>query len=128
MLWLNLSLRERPAFYLEISAFYKQFWVGNALQDSASSRFGCKVPLASTCPVPRNLAPSPKTAMLPLVESTDIVRPCRNCAARGASSVRRGHDWSKASRGRSRSRRSAAELASSDSSALVCPNANGPTE
>jgi len=25
MLWLYLSLRERPAFYLEISAFYKQF-------------------------------------------------------------------------------------------------------
>src|SRR6266571_8744770 len=122
-----LSLRERPAFYLEISAFYKQFDAENTSQDSASSRFGCKVPLASTCPVPRNFVSSPKTAMLPPGESTDIVRPCRNFAARGASSVRRGQDWSRASRGRSRSRRPAGEIASSASSVIDCSNANGPT-
>src|SRR6266699_1317368 len=87
--------------------------VRNAFQDNASSRFGCKVPPASTCPVPRNFASSAKTAMLPLAQSTDIVRPWRNFAARGASSVRRGQDWRKASRGRSRSRRSAREIAPS---------------
>src|SRR5882672_10798682 len=68
----DLSLRERRAFYLGISAFDKPFWRRQRAQDAASKRLGCSVP-PRTSPAPRNPSSSPKTATFPSAASAGNV-------------------------------------------------------